>query len=162
MSQAGGNVINYREHFDIQQVKKYPYAIQGSNICWMTIEPLTGWLYRCWANVGPSQIAVWDNRIMVRGVSKTCMSSEISELLNFHLWIKSTSFNVRVRYFVRNFKWTLWNSTQNILPIHWKVWILYYIEILWALRLKSSCAFSKRPPVTKVGLSFLPGFPIIW
>ena len=45
-----------------------------------------------------------------------------------------------------NFKGTLWNSTQNILPIHWKVRFLYNIEILRALRFKSSYAFLKRPP----------------
>ena len=45
-----------------------------------------------------------------------------------------------------NFKGTLWNSTQNILPIHWKLQILYNIEILRALRFKSSYAFLKRPP----------------
>ena len=39
-----------------------------------------------------------------------------------------------------NFKGTLWNSTQNILPIHWKIWLLYNIEILRALRFKSSYA----------------------
>ena len=62
------------------------------------------------------------------------------------MWIKSTSFNVWVRYFVWNFKGTFWNSTQNILPIHWKIWFLYNIEILRALRFKSSYAFLKRPP----------------
>ena len=45
-----------------------------------------------------------------------------------------------------NFKGTLWNSTQNILPIHWKMWLLYNIDILRALRVKSSYAFLKRPP----------------
>ena len=45
-----------------------------------------------------------------------------------------------------NFKGTLWNSTQNILPIHWKMWLLNNIEILRALRFKSSYAFLKRPP----------------
>ena len=59
--------------------------------------------------------------------------------------IKSTSFNVWVRYFVQNFKGTLWNSSQNILPMHWKIWFLYYVEILRALRFKSSYAFFKRP-----------------
>ena len=49
--------------------------------------------------------------------------------------------------FVWNFKGTLWNSAQNILPIHWKIWFLYNIEILKVLRFKSSCTFSKRPPV---------------
>ena len=53
-----------------------------------------------------------------------------------------------------NFKGTLWNSTQNILPIHWKVRFLYNIEILRALRLKSSYAFLKRPPVTRKKFPF--------
>ena len=38
------------------------------------------------------------------------------------------------------------NSKQNILPIHWKIQILYNIEILRALRFKSSYAFFKCPP----------------
>ena len=81
------------------------------------------------------------------GISKqTCMSSSIWELLNFHLWIKSTFCNVWITYFVWNFKGTLWNSTQNILPIHWKIWFLYNTEILKALRFESSYAFLKRPP----------------
>ena len=75
----------------------------------------------------------------------------IYELLNlralkFHLWIKSTSFNVWVRYFVWNFKGNLWNSTQNIWPIHWKILFLYNIEILRALWFKSSYAFLTPPP----------------
>ena len=45
-----------------------------------------------------------------------------------------------------NFKGTLWNSTQNILPIHWKIRFLYNIGILRALRFKSSYAFLKCPP----------------
>ena len=42
------------------------------------------------------------------------------------LCLKIVSFNVWVRYFVWNFKGSLWNSTQNILPIHsihWKMCI---------------------------------------
>ena len=66
--------------------------------------------------------------------------------LKFQCFIKDLSFNVWVRYFVWNFKGTLWNSTQNILPIHWKIWLLYNIEILRALRFKSSFWFLKRPP----------------
>ena len=46
-----------------------------------------------------------------------------------------------------NFKGTLWNSTQNNLPIHWKIWFLCNTEILRTLRFKSSYAFLKRPPV---------------
>ena len=45
-----------------------------------------------------------------------------------------------------NFKGYLWNSIQNILPIHWKINLLWNIEILRALRVKSSYAFLKRPP----------------
>ena len=37
------------------------------------------------------------------------------------------------------------NSTQNILPIHWKIWFLYNIEILRALRFKSSYVFETPP-----------------
>ena len=60
--------------------------------------------------------------------------------------MKSRSFNVCVRYFVSNFKGALRNSTQNILPIHWKMWILYNIEILRALGFESSSAFLECPP----------------
>ena len=38
------------------------------------------------------------------------------------------------------------NSTQIIWPIHWKIWFLFNIEILRALRLKSSYAFWNDPP----------------
>ena len=45
-----------------------------------------------------------------------------------------------------NFKGYLWNSTQNISPIHWKMWILFTCENLRALRFKSSYMFLKTPP----------------
>ena len=51
--------------------------------------------------------------------------------------------------FVAEFKGTLWNSTQNILPIHWKIRFLYSIEILRALMFKSSYTFLKCPPDMK-------------
>ena len=59
-----------------------------------------------------------------------------------------------------NFKGYLWNSTQNILPIHWKMWILFTGENLRALRFKSSLVFLKRPP----GSTFAQNFPqaITW
>ena len=61
------------------------------------------------------------------------------ELLNLRTLKISTlykiaSFNVWVRYFVWNFKGNLWNSTQNILPIHWKTWFSHKIEILRIFR----------------------------
>ena len=85
--------------------------------------------------------------IFIRGAFQKHLSELLNlRALNFHLWIKSTSFNVWVRYFVWNFKGTLWNSTLNILPIHWKMWFLYDLEILRALRFKSSYPFLKCPP----------------
>ena len=85
------------------------------------------------------------------------------------MWIKSTSFNVWVRYFVWNFKGTLWNSTQNILPIHWTIWFLCNCEILRALRFKSSWVFLTlcicgpyNRPITKylkLRIVHAPGMP---
>ena len=59
-----------------------------------------------------------------------------------------------------NFKGYLWNSIQNILPIHWKMWILFTCENLRALRVKSSYAFLKRPPGD--GLSPVQRQAITW
>ena len=44
-----------------------------------------------------------------------------------------------------NFKGDLWNSTQNMVPMHWKICILFRVENLRALRCKSSLAFLKCP-----------------
>ena len=65
------------------------------------------------------------------------------ELLNlrahkFSYVNKINIFQCMGKIFVWNFKGTLWNSTQNILPIHWKIWFLCKIEISRALRFKSS------------------------
>ena len=70
------------------------------------------------------------------------------ELLNLQRCIKVTSFNVCVRYFVCNFECTLWNFTQNILPAHWKISILFTGENLRVLRFKISCAFLNAPMVS--------------
>ena len=59
------------------------------------------------------------------------------ELLNLRS-LKIWSFNVWVRYFMWNLKGTLSNSTQNILPTHWKMVILITGENLQAHRFKSS------------------------
>ena len=73
--------------------------------------------------------------------------------LKFHQWTKSTFFNVWKRYFVWIFKGYLWNSTQNISPLHWNMQFVYNIEILRALRCKSSKALLNRPPeATRLGL----------
>ena len=50
--------------------------------------------------------------------------------------MRKTCFNTWARYFVCNFKGYLWNSTQNVLPIHWPIWYSN-IELLRALRFKS-------------------------
>ena len=54
---------------------------------------------------------------------------------------------------------TLWTSTQNTLPIHWKIQFLYKVEILRALRFKSSYASLKRPPDTQSRLISWPWLP---
>ena len=51
-------------------------------------------------------------------LSQVCM---VRELVNFQHGIKIVSFNVWITYFVWNFKGALWNSTQNILFMHWKM-----------------------------------------
>ena len=56
-----------------------------------------------------------------------------------------TSFNVWVTYSVWNFKGYLWNSTQNILPIHWMIRFLFNIENLRVLRFTSSYTFLNTP-----------------
>ena len=56
--------------------------------------------------------------------------------------------NLWIRYFVRNFKGYLWNSPQIIIPIHWKIRLLYNVEILRALRFKSSYIFWNAPPAS--------------
>ena len=56
------------------------------------------------------------------------------ELFKCQCCIKIASFNVWVRYSVWNFKGPLWNSTQNILPMHWKMCILFTGEILKSFR----------------------------
>ena len=72
-----------------------------------------------------------------------------------------------------NFKGYLWNSTENILPLRWKMQFLCNIEILRALRFKSSYAFLKRPPglIRQValyssnppdGVKYIDWLSIIW
>ena len=49
-------------------------------------------------------------------------------IFRFWHWIKIISFNIWARYFEGNFKDTLWNSTQNISPIHWEMCILLRVQ----------------------------------
>ena len=53
---------------------------------------------------------------------------------------KYSSFNVWVRDFVWNFKGYLWNYTQNILPIYWKINLIHCSR---ALRFMSPYVFSE-------------------
>ena len=74
------------------------------------------------------------------------------ELLNlgahkFLLKIKCTSFNIWARYFVWTFKGSLWNSTQNILPIYWKRRFSFSVGNLRAPRCTSSKVFLNPPPM---------------
>ena len=66
-------------------------------------------------------------------------------LLNHHFPKYYISFNVWTRYFAWNCKGYLWNSTQNILPKHWKIRMLYNVENLRAPWSMSSYAFLKHP-----------------
>ena len=58
--------------------------------------------------------------------------------------------------FLWNCKGYLWNSTQNILPIHWKIWLLCNVENLRALKFKSSQIYE-----LVCILKHLPGLSII-
>ena len=71
------------------------------------------------------------------------------ELLKCQCCIKIIYFNVCVRYFVRNFKGYLGNSTQNILLIHWKMYILLTGDNLRALRFKCFETPPPPPPLTQ-------------
>ena len=53
-----------------------------------------------------------------------------------HLHINILPVNVWVKYFERNCKCDLYDSTQNILPIHWKMFTLYRGKLSRALRLR--------------------------
>ena len=46
---------------------------------------------------------------------------------------------------MRNFKGCLWNSIQNILPIHWNIRFSYNVENLRALTFRSVYAFFNSP-----------------
>ena len=64
-------------------------------------------------------------------------------------------FQCMGKIFCVEFQRGLWNSTQNILPIHWKMQLLYNVEILRALGFKSSYVVWKRPPLDSFPVLFL-------
>ena len=105
-------------------------------------------LFKWWWNLFTSKTVHFFPKYWQQGVFQKHLWA-----LNFHLWIKSTIFNVWISYFVWNFKGTLWNSTQNTLPIHGKIWCSYNIEIFRALGFKSSYE-SLNPPITQLFAGF--------
>ena len=51
----------------------------------------------------------------------------------FQIYIALDQFCLRyIRFIINNTKKALfWNSTQIILPIHWKIWFLYHFEFFY-------------------------------
>ena len=99
------------------------YVFQGYNLQWVS----TG----------------WDNGLLLPGkkqlpepmltrtggwCSKQNCYLEFQKLMNSHFSIDYIFFNVWVRCLDWNFKECLWNYTQNVLPIHRKMWFLYNVE----------------------------------
>ena len=84
-------------------------------------------------------------KIRLKMSSTKCCSFRLGlNVLNLRA-LKFSSMN-KIYIFQCMGKIFLWNSAQNIFPIHWKIWFLYNTEILKALRFKSSYAFLKRSP----------------
>ena len=77
------------------------------------------------------------------GVSKTQLlnleARKFSLINKLHVFECMGKINI-----VWNFKWNLWNSTQNILPIHWKRWILFSVDNLGTFRFTSSLTFNSE------------------
>ena len=61
-----------------------------------------------------------------------------------YIWIRYTSSNVWVKHVVWNFKGYLWNSIQNLLPIHWKIWLLFNTEIFKSRVSIDSCMYPHK------------------
>ena len=89
------------------------------------------------------------------GVFQKCLRPQNWELSNIHISTNETSFNVWVRNFVWYFKGSLWNSRQNILPMHWNTWFKYNVENSRALRLTSLYVFLKCPLLLQFSLPML-------
>ena len=70
---------------------------------------------------GKMSSVYWIRAVVIQGPGGRFKNTALKELLKFQFCIKIKYFNVWVRYFVWNFKDPLWNSTQNILPIYWKL-----------------------------------------
>ena len=67
------------------------------------------------------------------------------------VWIKYLFFSVWTSYFVWNFKGHIWNSTQIIPTIHWKVGLSHKVNILRVLKFKSPYICFWTPPRSGLG-----------
>ena len=101
-----------------------PHVIQGASV------PLVIWL---WDDIPPSEL---EGLGVFWGRFKNAYELINLRALKISMLYKIASFNVWVRYLVWNFKGILWNSAENILPIHWKMCILLAGENLRALSFK--------------------------
>ena len=114
----------------------YRSTVQGykSQVFWMNFNPSSAgytWLRGHLAILGTFRKQLW--------ALKSKSSYIFSPLQKIHI------FQCMSEILLWNFKGTLRNSTQNMLPIHWRIWFLHNIEILRALWFKSSYAFLKLP-----------------
>ena len=122
------------------------YLLSVQN-CWFWAHAIMG---QNWAEIGMMQVEtdlfwprLWGcfkneylRYILELKILMLYQSSWIWDLFIFQCCIKFISFNARVRHFVWNFKGYLWNSTQNTLPIHWKIWFLYNTEMWTTIDLR--------------------------
>ena len=69
-----------------------------------------------------------------------------SEGITFSPVNKIHIFQCIGRIFCVEIEGNIWNSIQNILPLHWKMRFLYKVEILRDLTFKSSPVFLKQSP----------------
>ena len=118
------------------------------------------WTNECWVDIGQSDGSDFGKRCrLITGdrfldskvvpdqgaFQKLLQALQFKSSSIFNFWMKYMPFNVWVKYFEWNFNGYLWNSTKNILLIHWEICcFLHNIVILRALRCKSSHIFFKH------------------
>ena len=95
------------------------------------LDYLTSHSFECWRPTGTRGQWAFQKRLRARK----------PEGSTSYILVNYTSFNIWARYFV-------WNSTQNMLPIHWKFRFLCYVENLQVIGSMSSYVFWNvpRPP----------------
>ena len=100
---------------------------------WFLINSRMPWPSNCW----PIH-SIWSSCGCSRGCFKNIHKLLNLRALKFSSLNKIHMFQCMGRYFMCNFKGILWNSTQNILVMHWKMEFLVIVEFLSALKFKSS------------------------